>query len=109
VAAPNENVASLLNHASVIMSICSSVIFEAMMNYVPSIIYNPNDKYHSFVYNNDYCFPEVNIITNNPLESLDILDKYDDYYNTFLRNLQLFIKGYGASTDIKGIFAKYIS
>ena len=109
VASPNENVESLINQASVIMSICSSVIFEAMMNHVPSIIYNPRDKYHSFVYNNDYCFPEVNIVTSDPIESLSVLENYDEYYKEFSKKLELFILGYGASIDIKGEIEEYLS
>ena len=103
VAEPDESVDKLLAISTIAMTMHSSVIFEAMMNDVPMIVYNPNDKYHDDVYNNDICFPEVNFVINEPLESITILENIDAYKINYEQRLGNFVSSSEATTDIKKI------
>ena len=103
VAAPDESVESLLNNATFAMSICSSVIFEAMMNHVPTIVYNPEGRYDDYVYKNDICFPNVNIVITEAEETLSVLENWNQNKIDFESRLDRFISESGANTDINEI------
>lgn len=103
IASPEDSVEELLKKTSIAMSIHSSVIFEAMMNGVPTIVYNANDKYHEDVYNEDYCYPEVNFVIEEPLQTMGILKNYTDYCIDFHNRLRRFVESSDAKVSIREI------
>lgn len=102
-ASSNENVEHILNETTIAMSMHSSVIFEAMMNHVPTIVYNPEDKYHEDVYNNDICYPEVNFVIEEPMQTMGILDNINNIVEQFERNITLFVQNNQVRTNIQSI------
>lgn len=102
-AEPKDSCSDILSRTTIAMSINSSVIFEAMMAGVPTVVYNPEDKYHSTVYNNDFCYPEVNFVIEDAQQTLPILRKIDNYRELFDSRLTHFIENSCAETEINKI------
>lgn len=105
-AKPGDSIPQILKKTDIAMSINSSVIFEAMMSGIPSIVYNPSDKYHVSIYNNDVCYPEVNFVIEDAIRTLEILENYSKYSNDFQNRLALFIKTSSANTSISEIIGE---
>ena len=106
VADPSESVADILDKTTIAMSINSSVIFEAMMSQVPSIVYNQDDRYHDMVYNNDVCYPEVNFVIEEPLDTMEVLNNVEKYYTIFSERFFNFSKNCSCETDLSTIFCR---
>jgi CDP-glycerol glycerophosphotransferase (TagB/SpsB family) len=89
-AKPGELCSNILRMSTICMSISSSVIFEAMTNYKPCIIYNPNHKFDYDVYESGICYPEINFVTDKVEDTLELVNnmvrllgdyktRYDNY------------------------------
>jgi len=101
VAGKGDSCENLLGKTSLAMSIHSSVIFEALMDDVPCLVFNPDGKYNDTIYNNDICFPEVNFVINEPEETLSYLENYSETSKVFNERRQHFINKHGGETSIK--------
>lgn len=102
-ASPNESVADLLNNADFAMSINSSVIFEAMMSSVPSIVYNPQNHFYNSIYLNDICYPEVNFVIEKASDAIELLRNPEVYRDVFTRRMDLFIQKSNAISNVCNI------
>ena len=95
----DESCSFLLESTSLSMSISSSVIFESVLNRVPCIVYNPKHKYDYDIYEEDYCLPELNFVTDEALQTIDLLESIDSITEVFENRFECYIKEMGATTD----------
>ena len=106
---PHVNSGDVIAKSDICMSITSSVVFEALSYGVPSIIFNPDDKYNRFIYENDVCYPEVNFVINTIEETLGYLQQFESTLNVFEKRYSKYIKeksinpNMGDMLELKGL------
>ena len=101
VAGMNDSCEVLLKNTSIALSMHSSVIFEALINNVCCLIYNPKGKYNDSVYNNDICYPMVNFVITDAIETVDYIRDFKTYHKEYLERRSAFIEKYNCKLDLE--------
>lgn len=99
VASKTSTCAAIIEEADLCMSISSSVIFEAMTNSKPCLVYNPGHKYDYDVFEAGVCYPDVNYVVTSPEESVESICKITQLRKEFDRRLDSFVKKNCCQTD----------
>ena len=77
------NATDIIKSSDFIISMTSSVVFEAFTFKVPAVIINFDKIDDSVIKENDVCVAEVNKIIEQPSELGNIIDNYDDFYKEY--------------------------
>lgn len=73
----------LIINSDFVISMTSSVIFEALMLGKMSVIYNVDNQDDNLIYNGGNLFPEVNFVVTRVDEIIDIINNLDEYKRNF--------------------------
>jgi hypothetical protein len=92
VAGLHDSCEDLLVSTDIALSIHSSVIFEALLNNVMCLVYNPDGKYDDSIYNNDICYPEVNFVISKPQETIDYIENCEYYKKQYVERRMTFVQ-----------------
>jgi len=79
----NDNCEKNILNSHIVLSMTSSVIFEALTLGKMAIIINIDKQYDRIIYEEDVCFPDINFVINTIEEVLNIVNNYDDYYKQY--------------------------
>ena len=79
-----DNATELICRSDFVVSITSSVLFEAVSYGVPGIIVDYNGEDHDFIYNNDSHGKEVNFYIQNYDEITSIIKEYDLSFSNYV-------------------------
>lgn len=73
----------IIKKSDFILSMTSSVLFEAITLNRPGIIIDFYENNHKLIYENDICFPTINFVIKTKQELMNILDNPVKYQNEF--------------------------
>lgn len=106
-ASNSEDCSSIIMRSDLCMSIHSSVLFETLTLQVPSIIYNRDHKYDTFIHNNDACYPEVNFEIVKAIDTMKYLDNIQDTKSRYDDRLQKFMESIQCKNNIELLLENY--
>lgn len=81
----------ILNNSTFMISMTSAVLFESIILGCPGIVADLNKNYQKFIYDNDVCFPEVNLTIKNVNEVMDILKNPLEFHKKYIINRTLWL------------------
>lgn len=89
----------LIINSDFIISMTSSVIFEALMLGKMSVIFNVDNQDDNLIYNGGNLFPEVNFVVTRVDEIIDIINNLDEYKRNFKARFESNIKDNSYNQD----------
>ncbi|MDI6452381.1 hypothetical protein [Peloplasma aerotolerans] len=99
-------VKDLIVKSDVIISMTSSVLFEALMNGKMAIIANLDEEVEFYVQNNDICYPEVNIQCKTIQEIVDVITNYNDSYKIYREKYYRYMDLMGKHQNLNKILSQ---
>ncbi len=100
-----ENVQDVFSRSDFMMSMTSSVLFEAVSVGEPGIIIDVDGKDSEYISNNDVCYEQINFRAGSYDMIINILKKPEQYKTEYQKRRERFIMTQGALVDIEGAFS----
>ena len=82
------NAGELMKQCDAILSMTSSVLFEAVTNRIPGFIINFDRQDEKMIYQSGTCVPEVNYIIEQPEELVTLLSDFDRLQTEYRQRLK---------------------
>ena len=94
----------VLEKSNIMMSMSSSVLFEAVTYNVMGIIIDSNNYNYEFMKKNDVCVQEVNFYAADAKEALKYITDFNRYLDLYTKRRQIFISQYELADDVSKAF-----
>ncbi len=101
----SESVRDVFARSDLMMSMTSSVLFEAVSVGIPGIIIDVDGAESEFISNNDSCFEQVNFRAKSYDMIMDILKEPEQYKAQYGKRREQFVMTQGALVDIEEAFS----
>ncbi len=88
----NGSVEEIIRSSDAVLSMTSSVIFEAVMMHVPAIIIDFNGINRYYIENNDIGYCEINPVIRSPKELVDILNDFEGFLENYNEKYREYFK-----------------
>lgn len=88
---PTGNAGEIMRECDCVISMTSSVLFEALLQGIPAMILDFDGLDRTFIEESDVCVPEVNYVVHSPQEVFDLLYDYSKFYHEYKKRLEKFV------------------
>ena len=85
------NAGEVMNTCDCVISMTSSVLFEALLKGIPTIILDFDGLDEPLIKESGVCVPEVNYVVHSPQEVLELINNYSEFWREYRKRLEVYL------------------
>lgn len=90
----------VMSDCDCVISMTSSVLFEALLRGIPSIVLDFDGVNKEVIGESGVCIPEVNYVVHSPYEIINLINNYSLFWREYQKRLEVYLKNNNAQTNI---------
>ena len=90
----------VMSDCDCVISMTSSVLFEALLRGIPSIVLDFDGINKEVIEGSGVCIPEVNYVVHSPCEIINLINNYSLFWREYRKRLKGYLENNNAQTNI---------